>query len=64
MHSIPEFGHRNNIGPTSVYAELNSGRLEGVKFGSKTLITEEAEEAWRKRLPKYQPAQSTEKASA
>lgn len=57
--SIPEFARRNKIGVTSTYAELNSGRLEGVKFGSKTLITEEAEKAWTERLPKYQP---TEKA--
>jgi hypothetical protein len=56
LKTIREFADANALGLTLAYEELNSGRLEAVKVGTKTLVTPEAEAAWRARLPRYKPA--------
>jgi hypothetical protein len=50
--SIDTFALRNDVSRAQVYVELNSGRLEGLKCGSRTLITERAEREWQDALPK------------
>jgi hypothetical protein len=58
--SIREFARANGIGLTLAYEELNAGRLEAIKVGSKTMISPEAEAAWKARLPRYKPADATD----
>jgi hypothetical protein len=56
LKTIREFAQANGIGLTLAYEELNSGRLEAIKVGTKTMISPEAEAAWKARLPRYKPA--------
>jgi hypothetical protein len=56
LKTLQEFADANAIGLTRVYQELNSGRLQGLKSGAKTVISPEAEAAWRASLPRYEPA--------
>jgi hypothetical protein len=51
--SRAEFQRRNGIGTTLFYRELASGRLKARKIGSRTVITPEAEAAWRAALPDW-----------
>jgi hypothetical protein len=55
LKTIRAFAQANAIGLTLVYEELNAGRLEAIKVGAKTMITPEAEAAWKARLPRYEP---------
>jgi hypothetical protein len=55
LKTIKEFAQANGIGLTLAYEELNAGRLEAIKVGTKTMITPEAEAAWLARLPRYKP---------
>jgi hypothetical protein len=55
LKSIRTFTKDNDISISKARAELDSGRLEAVKLGKKTMITPEAEAAWRARLPRYRP---------
>jgi excisionase family DNA binding protein len=41
------------IGKTKLYAEMNSGRLEAMRRGSRTLIRRQALDEW---ILKYKPA--------
>jgi hypothetical protein len=50
--SIDTFALRNGVSRAQTYKELNSGRLEGLKCGTRTLITERAERKWQDALPK------------
>jgi hypothetical protein len=50
--SVKEIGHRNNLGRTSIYGEISSGRLKASKVGARTIVTCEAEEEWLRSLPK------------
>ena len=50
--SIEVFALRNGISRSQAYKELSSGRLEGVKCGTRTLITQQAERKWQRALPK------------
>jgi hypothetical protein len=59
LMTIREFAEAKRIGLTLTYEELNSGRLEGRKVGTKTMITPEAEAAWEANLPPYKPATAT-----
>jgi hypothetical protein len=59
LMTIRQFAEHNNIGLTLAYIELNSGRLEAIKVGTKTMITPEAQVAWLSRLPRYKPADAT-----
>jgi excisionase family DNA binding protein len=48
---IDVFCQRNDVGRTTAYEAIKSGRLHAVKCGTRTLITKEAEDAWRASLP-------------
>ncbi len=50
--SIREFCSRYSVGRTKAYAEISSGRLQAVKLGRRTLVTEEDAEAWLAALPR------------
>lgn len=52
---VPIFAYRNDISTAQGWKEIASGRLEAVKCGSRTLVTEEAEREWQRRLPKVVP---------
>lgn len=52
MLSIIEFSERNGICRSKIYEEIKAGRLVAVKVGTRTLITYEAEQAWRDSLPR------------
>ena len=56
LMTVRELAQANGIGLTLAYGELNAGRLEAIKVGSKTMISPEAEAAWKARLPRYKPA--------
>lgn len=43
----------NHIGITTGYKILKEGRIEAVKVGKLTFITDEADQKWRESLPKY-----------
>jgi hypothetical protein len=55
LKTIREFAQANGMGLTLAYEELNSGRLEARKLGTKTMVSPEAEAAWKARLPHYKP---------
>jgi excisionase family DNA binding protein len=50
--SINDFCVRYGIGRTTIYEEIRTGRLEAVKVGRRTLITEQAAQDWLRSLPK------------
>ena len=52
-YTINEFCKEKNIGRTSVYKDLNSGRLKAIKVFGKTLIPESSAEEWQNNLPSY-----------
>jgi hypothetical protein len=52
-YSIDRFADQHDVSRSQVYIEIRSGRLEARKIGSRTLITIEAAERWRKSLPKF-----------
>ena len=51
-----EFCKAENIGKTTFYQEVNSGRLEAKKIGSRTVVLPAARRRWRANLPDYVPA--------
>jgi hypothetical protein len=56
--SVKDFAARNNLGLTKVYAEIGAGRLVAHKVGSRTIIFDDDELAWRASLPKLNPVQA------
>ena len=50
--SIDDFCSRYGIGRSTIYDEIRTGRLEAVKVGRRTLITEQAGQDWLRSLPK------------
>ncbi|WP_210035471.1 helix-turn-helix domain-containing protein [Methylobacterium sp. PvR107] len=50
--TVQEFCELHKIGRTSFYKEIQTGRLEAVKVGSKTLITSAAAARWLADLPR------------
>lgn len=52
---IEEFCDRYKIGRTTVYEEINTGRLRSVKVRRRTLISFEAARAWFDSLPEIKP---------
>jgi excisionase family DNA binding protein len=46
------------LGRTTVYEEINAGRLLARKIGRRTLILREDREAWLKSLPAIEPAEA------
>ena len=55
-YSIPNFCKAADVGRSTVYAEIKSGRLKSVKVGSRTLIPVKEAQAWLKRLAKAMAA--------
>lgn len=49
--SIDNFCERYGISRSQAYEEIRSGRLKAVKLGRRTLVPEEAGQAWLKSLP-------------
>jgi hypothetical protein len=60
LMTVRELAQANGIGLTLAYGELKAGRLEAIKVGSKTMISPEAEAAWKARLPRYKPADAVD----
>ena len=54
--TIAEFALKSRISRAQVYKEIAAGRLRAVKVGTRTLITREAGEVWRRTLPRMQSA--------
>ena len=60
-HKVPGFVDRSPMGVAkrqglscgTVYKELREGRLRGKKLGSRTIISEQAEQDWLNNLPNY-----------
>ena len=48
--SVNEICHRNNVGRTLLYSEMNAGRLGYISIGTIRRITTEQEKAWHSRL--------------
>lgn len=53
MMTVAIFCERYSIGRTSLYREVNAGRLKLRKFGSATRIARTDAEAWAESLPTY-----------
>ena len=49
--TVADFCARYSIGKTSLYREVNAGRLKLRKFGTATRITRADAEAWAENLP-------------
>lgn len=58
MMSIKNFCARNDTCRQRAYDAINDGSLEAVKFGRRTLISPEAEQRWRERLPRISARRS------
>jgi len=52
-YDVGEFAERHGISRSQTYNEINSGRLVARKVGSRTIITREDAERWRKSLPRF-----------
>jgi hypothetical protein len=50
-YDVPGFAVAHNIGETSVWTEIRTGRLKTRKIGARTIITQEDAAAWRAQLP-------------
>ena len=50
--SPDEAASRASVGRTFIFSEIKNRRLEAVKAGSRTLITQDALIAWLKSLPR------------
>lgn len=61
---IPEFCAAHGLSKTTVYDLLATQRLEGVKVGAKTLITEESRLRWRASLPRFRSGAELAQAAA
>lgn len=53
-YPLPVFLKRVGISRSTAYREINAGRLEARKRGSRTIITAEAAQAWLDGLPSFQ----------
>jgi len=58
--SIARFSEEYAIGRTKAYEELRSGRLRGLKIGTRTIISQDDAEAWLRQLPALQVTKTTE----
>ncbi len=52
--TVADFCARYSIGRTSLYREVNAGRLKLRKFGSATRIARADAQAWAANLPEYE----------
>lgn len=53
LMTVADFCDRYSIGRTSMYREVNAGKLKLRKFGSATRIARKDAEAWANNLPSY-----------
>jgi len=53
--TLPDFLKRYGISRSTAYREINAGRLEARKRGSRTIITSAAAQAWLDSLPALKP---------
>lgn len=51
LMTVADFCARYSIGRTSLYREVNAGRLKLRKFGAATRIARPDAEAWKNALP-------------
>lgn len=51
--TVADFCARYSIGRTSLYREVNAGRLKLRKFGTATRIARKDAERWAENLPRY-----------
>lgn len=56
MKRFKDWCRDNGVGVTTGYKMLNEGKIEAVKVGKLTYITDEAHQKWLKSLPKYKEA--------
>jgi hypothetical protein len=49
--SVESFATAHEIGRSSVYEEIKTGRLKARKVGERTIITDEDAAEWRSKLP-------------
>jgi predicted DNA-binding transcriptional regulator AlpA len=54
-YPLPDFLKRYGVSRSTAYREINAGRLEARKRGSRTIITAEAAQAWLDSLPALEP---------
>lgn len=47
-YSVDEACERMGIGRSKLYEEINAGRLESIKEGRRTFITEESVQSWER----------------
>lgn len=52
--SVAEFCNRYDVGRTTAYGEIKSGRLKIVKVGKRTLVPADAAEFWLENLSTVQ----------
>jgi excisionase family DNA binding protein len=62
--TLEEFCKRYGVGRTAAYEEINSGRLEARKRGTKTLIARSAARQWLAGLPRFEPRTAEAAAAA
>ena len=53
LMTVADFCARYSISKTSLYREVNAGRLKLRKFGSATRIARADAESWADNLPEY-----------
>lgn len=57
--SVVDAAMRLGISRTTVYQEINKGRLKSVKCGKRRLITRDAQQQWLAGLPTVEPKTDT-----
>jgi hypothetical protein len=57
--SLQDFCERHTICRRTAYNEIAAGRLKIRKVGRRSIVTDEAEEAWLAALPVYEPERNT-----
>lgn len=60
---VSEFCARYGVGRTSAYALLQSGKIQAVRAGARTLIDAESAEAWAASLPRFKSNAAAARAS-
>ncbi len=63
LFSLAEICGSTGLGRTTIYSEINSGRLKTVKVGRRTLVTRPAREAWLQQLEADAPQLETDNAA-
>jgi hypothetical protein len=56
---ISAFSKSHGLSETTIYKEINEGRLRAFKVGRRTIITDDAAAEWRASLPQIAPKRET-----